>query len=117
MLPAINIAAKKYSKKRIITLGVLCLAVCGALLFILSFNLTGLSYALGLAVFVLAGFPLAVLTILINPTIADMARVDYSRTGRRRETMFFEARAVSLKMTVALTGVCFAFLLPVFCFW
>ncbi|MFO8191641.1 MAG: MFS transporter [Bacillota bacterium] len=112
--PAVNIAAKKYGKKRIITLGVLCLAVCGALLFILSFNLTGLSYVLGLTVFVLAGFPLAVLTILINPTIADMARADYFRTGRRREAMFFGARAVPLKLAVALAGVCFAFLLSAF---
>ncbi|HED24216.1 MAG TPA: hypothetical protein ENN91_03730, partial [Firmicutes bacterium] len=112
--PAVNMAAKKYGKKKIITLGVLCLAACGAMLFIFSFNLTGLFYTPGLAVFALAGFPLAVLTILINPTIADMARADYFQTGRRREAMFFGARAVSLKMTVALAGACFAFLLSAF---
>lgn len=64
--------------------------------------------------FILAGFPLAVLTILINPTIADLARADYFRTGQRREAMFFGARAIPLKLTIALAGVVFAYLLSVF---
>ncbi len=112
--PLVNIAAKKAGKKKIITTGVLSLSVSGLIIFLFSFNMTGIYYYISLAMFFLAGFPLAVLTILINPTIADLARADYYKTGQRREAMFFGARAIPLKLTIALAGVVFAYLLSVF---
>ena len=112
--PLVNLAAKRLGKKRVITTGVLTLAVSGLTIFLLSYNLTGIWFYVSLAMFVLAGFPLAVLTILINPTIADLARADYYKTGLRREAMFFGARAIPLKLTIALAGVVFAFLLSTF---
>jgi glycoside/pentoside/hexuronide:cation symporter, GPH family len=112
--PLVNISAKKYGKKRIITFGVFCLSVCGFSLFLLSFNMQGVNYYFSLFMFALAGFPLAVLSILINPTIADLARADYRKTGESREAMFFGARAIPLKLTIALAGVVFAFLLSAY---
>jgi len=112
--PLVNMAAKRWGKKKVITAGVLTLAVSGLVIFLLSFNLTGAWFYISLAMFVFAGFPLAVLTILINPTIADLARADYYKTGLRREAMFFGARAIPLKLTIALAGVVFAFLLSAF---
>ena len=112
--PLVNLAAKRLGKKRVITTGVLTLAVSGLTIFLLSYNLTGIWFYVSLTMFVLAGFPLAVLTILINPTIADLARADYYKTGLRREAMFFGARAIPLKLTIALAGVVFAFLLSTF---
>lgn len=112
--PLVNLAAKRLGKKKVITTGVLTLAVSGLAIFLLSYNLTGIWFYISLAMFVLAGFPLAVLTILINPTIADLARADYYKTGLRREAMFFGARAIPLKLTIALAGVVFAFLLSTF---
>lgn len=112
--PLVNRLAKQMGKKRIITSGVLCLTFAGLAIFLLSFVTGSLTFYLSLAMFALAGFPLAVLTILINPTIADMARADYYKTGRRREAMFFGARAIPLKLTIALAGVVFAFLLSTF---
>ncbi len=112
--PLVNILAKKAGKKKVITTGVLSLVLCGLVIFLLSFNMTGIYFYISLAMFVLAGFPLAVLTILINPTIADLARADYYKTGQRREAMFFGARAIPLKLTIAMAGVVFAYMLSVF---
>jgi glycoside/pentoside/hexuronide:cation symporter, GPH family len=113
--PLVNIAAKKKGKKKVITTGVLSLSFSGMVIFLLSFfSPDGIYFYMSLAMFVLAGFPLAVLTILINPTIADLARADYYKTGQRREAMFFGARAIPLKLTIALAGVVFAFLISTF---
>lgn len=112
--PLVNTMAKKVGKKKVMTTGVLSLFIAGLAIFLLSFNMTGIFFYAGLIMFFLAGFPLAVLTILINPTIADLARADYYRTGERREAMFFGARAIPLKLTIALAGVVFAYLLIAF---
>ncbi len=112
--PLVNLAAKKVGKKKVITTGVLCLSFSGLAIFILSFLTGSIFYYLSLAMFALAGFPLAVLTILVNPTIADLARADFYKTGERREAMFFGARAIPLKLTIALAGVVFAFLLSAY---
>jgi glycoside/pentoside/hexuronide:cation symporter, GPH family len=112
--PVVNLAAKKVGKKKVITTGVLCLSFSGLLIFILSFGTGSFFYYFSLAMFALAGFPLAVLTILVNPTIADLARADFYKTGERREAMFFGARAIPLKLTIALAGVVFAFLLSAY---
>ncbi len=112
--PLVNIIAKKAGKKKVITTGVLSLSISGLLIFLSSFNMSGIYFYFSLAMFFLAGFPLACLTILINPTIADLARADFYKTGQRREAMFFGARAIPLKLTIALAGVVFAYLLSAF---
>ena len=112
--PFVNLAAKKAGKKRVITAGVLSLFLSCLVIFLLSFNAGGIYLSISLAMFALAGFPLAVLTILINPTIADLARAEYYKTGQHREAMFFGARAIPLKLTIALAGVVFTYLLSAF---
>ena len=112
--PFVNVTAKKVGKKKVILTGALLLALCSAAIFSFSFNLTGVYYYGGLSMFALAGIPLAILTILINPTIADLARAEAIREGEGREAMFFGARAVLLKLIIALAGVVFAFLLSAF---
>lgn len=112
--PLVNMAAKKAGKKKVILAGVALLVFCSLAIFILSWNMSGIYFYPGLAIFGLAGLPLAILTILINPTIADLARADSNMTGQRREAMFFGARAVPLKLTIAAAGVTFSFLLAAF---
>lgn len=109
----VNNLARKHGKKVVISAGALVLFMTQFCFFLFSFSLEGFSFYAALAMFFLAGFPLAVLTILINPTIADLARADYYRTGKRREAMFYGARAIPLKLTVALAGLIFALLLSV----
>lgn len=112
--PLVNIVSKKFGKKKVIMGGVLILGLSTAVLYLLSFNMEGPSFYFGLAMIGLSGIPLAILTILINPTVADMARAEHARTGERREAMFFGARAIPLKATIALAGVNFTFLLSTF---
>lgn len=112
--PLVNLLAKKAGKKRVITAGVMSLFLSGMVIFLLSFNTSGIYLYISLAMFALAGFPLAVLTILIYPTIGDLARSEYYKTGLKREAMFFGARAIPLKLTIALAGVVFTFLLSAF---
>ncbi len=112
--PIVNIIAKKVGKKKVITAGVLTLFFSGMIIFLLSFNMAGIYFYISLFMFFLAGFPLAVLTILINPTIADLALADYYKTGQRREAMFFGARAIPLKLTIAMAGVVFSYLISAF---
>ncbi len=112
--PFVNLLAKKTGKKKVITTGVLSLFFSSLVIFVLSFNASDINLYVSLAMFALAGLPLAVLTILINPTIADLARAEYYKTGQHREAMFFGARAIPLKLTIALAGVVFTYLLSAF---
>lgn len=113
-MPAVNAAARRLGKKRVMLAGVLIMAGCCLTLFLLSWNMTGTYFYAGLLAFSLAGLPLAILATLVNPTVADLARVDALGTGIHREAMFFGARAVPMKLTVAMAGVTFAFLLSAF---
>lgn len=112
--PLVNIVAKRIGKKKVIMGGVLILGIATAVIFPLSFNMEGAAFYIGLIMIGLCGLPLAILAILINPTIADMARAEYARTGESREAMFFGARAIPLKATIALAGVTFTYLLSAF---
>jgi glycoside/pentoside/hexuronide:cation symporter, GPH family len=112
--PLVNIAAKKVGKRKVISAGAFLLTLCTTVIFILSFNLTGMAYYISLVAFALAGVPLAILAILVNPTIADLARSAALQEGQGREAMFFGARAIPLKLSIALAGVFFAYLLSSF---
>lgn len=112
--PLINFLAKKIGKKKVIMSGLLVLGAATAVIFYLSFNMSGAAFYAGLAMIGLTGLPLAILSMLINPTVGDLARAEYIRTGESREAMFFGARAIPLKATVALAGVAFTYLLSVY---
>ncbi len=112
--PLINAVAKKKGKVSILTVSALVLAFCSMGVFLLSFNMTGLSFYLGVGLFGLAGIPTAAFSILVNPTIAEIARSQAVQTGGRREAIFFGARAVPLKITIAVAGGVFGFLLSAF---
>lgn len=112
--PLVNIVSKKIGKKKVIMGGLLILGTATAVIFPLSFNMTTPAYYISLVMIGLCGLPLAILSILINPTIGDLARAEYARTGESREAMFFGARAIPLKATIALAGVTFTYLLSAF---
>jgi GPH family glycoside/pentoside/hexuronide:cation symporter len=112
--PLVNLVAKKIGKKKVIMSGLLILAAATGVIYPLSFNMTPLAHYIALGMIGLSGLPLAILSILINPTIGDLARADQARTGESREAMFFGARAIPLKLTIALAGVTFTYLLSAF---
>jgi len=112
--PLVNHLAKKIGKKKVLVSGLLILGTTTAALFGLSFRMSGAAFYAGLILIGLAGLPLAILSILINPTLGDLARAEYARTGESREAMFFGARAVPLKAAIALAGITFTYLLSVY---
>ncbi len=112
--PLVNVISKKVGKKKVILGGLLILAAAAAVIYTLSFDMTPAAHCISLSMIGLCGLPLAILTILINPTVGDLARAEYARTGESREAMFFGARAIPLKAAIALAGVTFTYLLSAF---
>ncbi|SDA17605.1 glycoside/pentoside/hexuronide:cation symporter, GPH family [Ruminococcus sp. YE71] len=102
----VNILAKKLGKKKL---------VMGAFIFFsFVFLFTAFAGKLGmgkmangLAIAVLASIPMAVLGILPQAIVADVAQADGIQTGESREGMFFAARTFAMKMGQALAMVLF----------
>ncbi len=112
--PIINKISKKVGKRKPILFGVSIMIVACFLIFALSWNMTGFAFYLGLAMFGLGGLTLSTCTILTLPVYADLAKEESLRTGVKREAMFYAARNLPLKITIALAGAVFAFLISAF---
>ncbi len=102
LYPLVNILAKKMGKKTLIITGFFayCLvflitAVCGK----------GLYW--GFIVAVVASVPMAILGILPQACVADVAELTRLETGEDRSGMFFAARTFAFKMGQALALVIF----------
>ena len=52
----------------------------------------------GILIVVIASFPMALLGIIPQAIVADVAEEDAIRTGEKREGMFFAARTFAMKM-------------------
>ena len=102
LYPLVNILAKKIGKKILIIIGFfgycvvfLITAACG----------TGLFW--GFLVAVTAAVPMAILGILPQACVADVAELTRLETGEDRSGMFFAARTFAFKMGQALALVVF----------
>lgn len=62
-------------------------------------------YVQGLTVFALAGVPLAALFVLPNALLAEVTDLDYERTGRRRQAIYFGVQGLVVKLAVSLSAV------------
>ena len=102
----VNMLAKRHGKKRIVAFGFFffCLAfgvtsVCGM------FGVPGMVW--GMLVAVLAAIPMAILGILPQAVLADIAECDAIDTGERREGMFYAARTFSMTLGQTLAMILF----------
>ncbi len=102
LYPAVNILAKKIGKKQLIIIGFfgyscvfLITTLCG----------TGLQW--GFIVAVTAAIPMAILGILPQACVADVAELTRLQTGEDRSGMFFAARTFAFKMGQAIALVVF----------
>ena len=102
----VNMLAKRQGKKRIVAFGFFffCLAfgitaVCGL------FGIPGVVW--GMLVAVLAAVPMAILGILPQAVLADIAECDAVETGERREGMFYAARTFSMTLGQTLAMILF----------
>lgn len=102
LYPAVNKLAPKLGKKRIIITGFFAYTV----VFVLA-AVCGQGLAWGIIIAVCAGVPMAILGILPQAVVADIAEVDAIETGEKRSGMFFAARTFAMKMGQAISMLVF----------
>lgn len=102
----VNRLAPKLGKKKLIIIGFfsyafvfLLTSMCGL------FGLPGMVW--GILIAVCAGVPMAILGILPQACVADVAELEALKTGENRSGMFFAARTFAMKMGQALAVVLF----------
>lgn len=104
--PVVSKLVGKFGKKKLVITGFLGLAlayVITALIGILP--LPGVVF--GILIVVIAAFPMALLGIIPQSIVADVAEEDGVRTGEKREGMFFAARTFSMKAGQSLAMLAF----------
>lgn len=102
LYPAVNILAKKIGKKKLIITGFFMYCV----VFLIT-ALCGKGLHFGFIVAVVAAIPMAILGILPQACVADIAELTRLETGEDRSGMFFAARTFAFKMGQALALVIF----------
>jgi GPH family glycoside/pentoside/hexuronide:cation symporter len=102
LYPVVNILAKKIGKKSLIIVGFFAYSVVFAITAI-----CGQGIHWGFIVAVTAAVPMAILGILPQACVADVAELTRLETGEDRSGMFFAARTFAFKMGQALAMVVF----------
>ena len=107
--PIVPKLVKKFGKKKLVISGFLGLAI--------AYVITGLIGVIGTAVIpgvvygvvicVIAAFPMALLGIIPQSIVADVAEADGYDTGENREGMFFAARTFAMKFGQSLAMLVF----------
>ena len=96
--PVVSGLVRKFGKKKLVIAGFLGLAlayVVTALINVIP-GFTGIIP--GVLIVVIAAFPMALLGIIPQSIVADVAEEDAIRTGEKREGMFFAARTFAMKL-------------------
>ena len=96
--PFVSRLVAKFGKKKLVICGFLGLAlayVITALIGTVPF-LTGMLP--GILIVIIAAFPMALLGIIPQAIVADVAEQDSIETGEKREGMFFAARTFAMKL-------------------
>ena len=104
--PAVSKLVAKFGKKKLVVTGFMGLAlayVITALIGILPLPGT----VFGILIVIIAAFPMALLGIIPQSIVADVAEEDGIRTGEKREGMFFAARTFSMKAGQSLAMLTF----------
>ncbi len=102
LYPVVNILAKKIGKKQLIIIGFFAYS----LVFLIT-TMCGVGLHWGFIVAVTAAIPMAILGILPQACVADVAELTRLETGEDRSGMFFAARTFAFKMGQAIAMVVF----------
>ena len=107
--PFVPKLVKKFGKKRLVITGFLGLAlayvVAGLIGVIGTEAVPGIVF--GVLICVIAAFPMALLGIIPQSIVADVAEADGYETGENREGMFFAARTFAMKFGQSLAMLVF----------
>ena len=105
--PFVSKLVAKFGKKKLVIVGFLGLAlayVITALIGVVPF-LTGMLP--GILIVIISAFPMALLGIIPQAIVADVAEEDAILTGEKREGMFFAARTFAMKFGQSLAMLVF----------
>ena len=104
--PLVNMLAHRLNKKKLVLIGFTGLS-CAYIVTAMSglFGPGGMVW--GVLVVAVAAFPMAILGILPQAIVADIAQADAMVTGEKREGMFFAARTFAFKMGQSLSMLLF----------
>ncbi len=104
--PFVSGLVRKFGKKKLTILGFLGLALAYLITAMIRFiPLPGILY--GVTICVISAFPMALLGIIPQSIVADVAEADGLTTGENREGMFFAARTFAMKWGQALAMLVF----------
>ena len=107
--PMVSKLVKKFGKKKLVITGFLGLAlayvIAGLIGVIGTTVIPGVVY--GVLICVIAAFPMALLGIIPQSIVADVAEADGYDTGENREGMFFAARTFAMKFGQSLAMLVF----------
>ena len=103
--PFVTGLVKKFGKKKLVILGFFGLAACYAIAAVSSIpgflpeegSANVLSWVFGIVIMVVSAFPMALLGIIPQSIVADVAEAEAVTTGQNREGMFFAARTFAMK--------------------
>ena len=113
--PFVTKMVKKFGKKKLVIAGFLGLALCYAITAVSSIdgflpaegNANGLSWVFGIVVMIVSALPMALLGIIPQSIVADVAEAEAKTTGQNREGMFFAARTFAMKFGQSLAMILF----------
>lgn len=104
--PFVTKMVKKFGKKKLVIAGFLGLAICYSITAVSSIpgflpeenHANWLSYVFGLVITLISALPMALLGIIPQSIVADVAEAEAVTTGQNREGMFFAARTFAMKL-------------------
>ena len=109
--PFITKMVKKFGKKKLVIAGFLGLAICYAIAAVSSIEgiCDGgiISWIFGGGIMVISALPMALLGIIPQSIVADVAEAEAVTTGQNREGMFFAARTFAMKFGQSLAMILF----------
>ena len=114
--PFVTKFVKKFGKKKLVIAGFLGLALCYGIAAISSIpgvcpeqgeGATGLSWMFGVLIMIISALPMALLGIIPQSIVADVAEAEAKTTGQNREGMFFAARTFAMKFGQSLAMILF----------
>ena len=104
--PFVSALVRKFGKKKLVITGFLGLALAYAIIFLIP--LLGIGTMIpGILICVVAAFPMALLGVIPQSIVADVAEADGIETGENREGMFFAGRTFAMKWGQALAMLVF----------
>ena len=113
--PFVTKMVMKFGKKKLVIAGFLGLAICYSIAGVSSIpgflpdqgNANILSWVFGGAIMIISALPMALLGIIPQSMVADVAEAEARATGQNREGMFFAARTFAMKFGQSLAMLLF----------